>query len=94
MGCDDMFLYSQYYLKLVNGLAKGNKMVDRGKYVEICTPFICNYGLFCFIFDNYIDGKNRIVHEVMPILNIMGIKYNLILGNSKELRKITYDYDV
>jgi 2-C-methyl-D-erythritol 4-phosphate cytidylyltransferase len=33
-------VYSQYYMKLVNGLLniKTNQFVDRDDYVEICTP--------------------------------------------------------
>jgi 2-C-methyl-D-erythritol 4-phosphate cytidylyltransferase len=108
---NDTCLYSQYYLKLVNGLAvkilnnnnnnnnnsNNNtkyEMIDREQYIEVCTPVCCNYYLFYFIFMNYIDKPNRIVYEILPILNLFNIKYNMIEGSYKYLRKITIMDDV
>jgi 2-C-methyl-D-erythritol 4-phosphate cytidylyltransferase len=91
------FLYSQYYLKLVNGLYKKTspgEMVDRDQYIEICTPLAANFKLFDFIFSNYIHKPVRITYEHISILDLLKIKYNLIMGSHKHLRKITYIDDV
>lgn len=90
--------YSQYCIKLVNGLAKQEydniEMVDRDKYIEMCTPLCANFYIFYFIFMNYIHKSNRIVYEHLPILNILKIKYTLIPGNYLYLKKITYYDDI
>ena len=96
----DTYLYSQYYLNLVNGLYKkgsdsgDGKMVDRDQYIEICTPVAANFDLYYFIFMNYMNKQNRIIHEHISILDLLKIKYNLILGSSTHLRKITYVNDI
>jgi 2-C-methyl-D-erythritol 4-phosphate cytidylyltransferase len=89
-------LYAQYYMKLVNGLfnKETNKMVNRDDYVEICTPIVANFELFYFIFMNYICKEKRIVYEHIPILTILGIKYDLIEGSYENLKKITYFNDI
>ena len=85
-------------MKLVNGLAKKEfiniEMVDRDDYIEICTPIAANFNLFYFIFINYINKSNRIVYEHIPILDILKIKYNLIMGSYTYLRKITHFDDI
>jgi len=94
---NETYQYSQYYLKLVNGLVKKNKQYeirDRDKYIEICTPICCNYNLYYFIFMNYIGNSKPFSTELLPILNLMNIPYNFIEGYYKNLRKITYIEDV
>jgi 2-C-methyl-D-erythritol 4-phosphate cytidylyltransferase len=91
------FLYSQYYLELVNGLYKKGffpEFVDRNGYLEICTPIAANFELYYFIFSNYIKLSNRITHEHISILDLMKIQYCLIPGLPRQLRKITYFNDV
>lgn len=92
------YSYSQYSLELVNGLAIKSEdtiePIDRSKYLEICTPISAHFNLYYFIFKNYISKKNRIVHEPMPIFNLLKIKYNLIKGSYKYLRKITFTDDL
>ena len=53
-------LYSQYYLNLVNGLAKrvesgGYEIVNRSDYIELCTPLIADYKSYSDIFKRYVD---------------------------------------
>jgi len=91
-------LYSQYYLKLVNGLAKKElsnyEIVNRDDYIEICTPICINFKLCYFIFKNYMDIKNRITYEFIPILDLLKIKYKFIEDSYKYLRKITIKDDL
>jgi len=93
-------LYSQYYLKLINGLMNIDidngihEIVDRDKYIELCTPLCINYHIFDFIFKNYMDKENRITNEFIPIMKLLDIKYNFIEGHYKYLRKITTIDDV
>ena len=90
------YLYSQYYLKLTNGLMNldNNTIVDRNKYIELCTPLCINYKLFNFIFTNYIEKNKSITSEFIPILQLLNIKINLIEGHYKYLRKITTRDDI
>ena len=90
---NDDSLYSQYYLKLVNGLYK-DKMLDRDQYKEICTPLVSNFDLFYFIFLNFMKLPNRIVYEHISILDLLKINYKLIHGNYNYLRKITFKEDL
>ena len=94
----EKFLYSQYILKLVNGLAKktesGYEISDRSEFIEICTPQAVDYKLYDYIFRKYIDGPNKVTCELLPILDKLEIKYNLINGSLKYLRKITTIDDV
>ena len=97
--CDIGNLYSQYYMKLVNGLLKKNysgfEEVNRDEYIEICTPICSDFELFYYVFMNYIaNPENRICYEIIPLLNIMKVKYNLIEGFCRYLRKITVSEDV
>jgi 2-C-methyl-D-erythritol 4-phosphate cytidylyltransferase len=98
------FQYSQYYLKLVNGLAKKDKtkykiflkykIFDRDEYIEICTPVCCDYKLYYFIFMNYIGNKNLFTTEPLTILNLLNIPYDFVEAHHKYLRKITYLDDI
>lgn len=92
------FLYSQYYLKLINGLVKktdtGHEVVNRDQFIELCTPQIIDYGLYNFIFRKYIDGPDRIACEFITMANFFGIDYNLIEGHHRHLRKITTIHDI
>jgi len=94
---DDTF-YSQYYLNLTNGLLKcennQHEEVDRNDFIEICTPVCANFGLFNFLFSNYIKKEKRISWEIMPLLDLLKIKYELLKGSSQSLRKITTKDDL
>jgi 2-C-methyl-D-erythritol 4-phosphate cytidylyltransferase len=94
---DDTF-YSQYYLNLTNGLLKceNNRYeeVDRNDFIEICTPVCANFGLFNFLFSNYIKKERRICWEIIPLLDLLKIKYELLKGSSQSLRKITTKDDI
>lgn len=93
------YLYSQYCLKLVNGLCKkdyiGYNIVNRDDYIEICTPICINYNLFDFVFTNYMNSTNStnstniVSNEFIPILDILRIEYNMIEGKYNYLKKIT-----
>jgi 2-C-methyl-D-erythritol 4-phosphate cytidylyltransferase len=95
---NETFQYSQYYLKLVNGLAKKNKtkydIHNRDEYIEICSPICCKYNLYYFIFMNYIGNNKPFTNEPITILNMMNIDCNYIEGYHQYLRKITYIDDI
>ena len=89
--------YSQYVLKLYNGLLKINNLfedINRDDYIELCTPLCINFNLGYFIFKNYIAKNNRITYEFLPILKAMGITYKLEYGNISYLKKITTIEDI
>lgn len=92
------YAYSQYCLKLTNGLIKKNEnnieCLDRDQYLELCTPLIVDYHLFNFIFNTYIDQPNREHYEVLSVIDSFKIPYNLIEGSHKHLRKITTPEDI
>jgi 2-C-methyl-D-erythritol 4-phosphate cytidylyltransferase len=94
----ESFLYSQYVLKIVNGLVKktksGYEISDRTQFIELCTPQAVDYKLYDYIFRKYIDEPNKVTCELLPILDKLEIKYNLINGSVKHLRKITTIDDV
>jgi 2-C-methyl-D-erythritol 4-phosphate cytidylyltransferase len=99
--CENEFLYSQYCLKLTNGLIKKNtkntkniEFVDRNEYTEVCTPICINYELASFIFKNYIDNNDSITSEFLPIIDIMNIEYKLLFENTNVLKKITVIEDI
>jgi 2-C-methyl-D-erythritol 4-phosphate cytidylyltransferase len=95
---DDEILYAQYYLNLVNGLLKKidgkYEEVDRSEFIEICTPICANFELYEFLFSKYLKKENRICWELIPVLDLLNIKYELIEGNYKYMRKITTLEDV
>lgn len=87
--------YSQYCLKLTNGLMYYDyTTLDRDKYIELCTPICMNYKIFEFIFINFISKKNRYVYEFIDILKIYNINIDLFYGKYKFLRKITFSDDL
>lgn len=94
----EKFLYSQYVLKLVNGLAKkteyGYEISDRSQFIELCTPQAVDYKLYSYVFRKYIDEPNKVTCELLPMLDRLGVKYNLINGSVKHLRKITTIEDI
>jgi 2-C-methyl-D-erythritol 4-phosphate cytidylyltransferase len=83
------YLCSQFYFKLVNGLIKkgefGEEIADRNQYKELVTPQIIDYRLARDLFQGKIDKK---FCEVIPLLETLKIRYNLIEA-TRQLRKIT-----
>lgn len=92
LNMSDTYLYSQYCLKLVNGLCYGSEILNRDLYTELCTPICANFNMFYFIYVNYIKGN--VVQEHIPIMTLLGVKYNLVYGDYMSLRKITYFNDL
>lgn len=88
--------YSQYYLKLTNGLTQLNFIgdVNRDDYIELVTPLCINFILGSFIFDNYIKTENRITYEFINILRMLKIPCKMIEGHYNFLKKITTADDV
>jgi 2-C-methyl-D-erythritol 4-phosphate cytidylyltransferase len=65
-------LHSQYYLPIVNGLAKIGEsgsweIPNRDEYIQLCSPQITNFKLFKSIFREYIESN--IYCEVLPIVS-------------------------
>lgn len=89
-------LHSQFYLPLVNGLAKlttfGYKIPDRNDYIELCSPQITKFDIFKHIFNNYIDKGEEC--EILPVVSRFEMKYELIKGHYRYLRKITTLEDI
>jgi 2-C-methyl-D-erythritol 4-phosphate cytidylyltransferase len=96
-------LYTQYYIKLTNGLARFTQeqeleFVDRDKYIEICTPLCIDYQLFNKIMNDseYNQNGKRLFQEFIPVMNILNLqsKYHLLEGHYYFLRKITTTNDL
>lgn len=89
-------IHSQFYLPLVNGLAKstpfGYQIPDRKDFIELCSPQITNFYMFKQIFRNYIEKGDEC--EILPIVSRFEMKYNLIQSHYKYLRKITTLEDI
>jgi len=87
--------YSQYCLKLTNGLMdlKYNTL-DRDAYIELCSPICINFVLSDIIYFNFIKESNRYANEFIDIIKIYNIPIQLFYGNHKYLRKITYQDDL
>ncbi len=83
---NDSNVYSQYYLKLVNGLMniETQEFVNRDNYIEICTPLCINYNVL-----NKINKNKTKYYEFIPLIKELGLKYKLIEGHMSFLRKIT-----
>lgn len=83
--------YSQYYMKLVNGLIslENDCFVDRDKYIEACTPLCINYKLLKYIHNNYSK-----IYEYYDIIKTIKLKIVLIEGHYKYLKKITTKDDI
>jgi len=89
-------IHSQFYLPLFNGLAKKNfigyETPNRGDFIELCSPQITKYDFFKYIFRNYIEKGDEC--EVLPVVSRFEMKYNLIEGHYKYLRKVTTIEDI
>jgi 2-C-methyl-D-erythritol 4-phosphate cytidylyltransferase len=90
------YKHTQYYLELVNGLAKkselGWEIAPREEYIELCSPQITDFKLFKSIFKEWIEtGKEC---EILPVMSKLNLEFNLICGKSKYLRKITKIDDI
>ena len=92
----DTFLYSQYYMKLVNGLydIKTNQFVDRDSYIEICTPLCIDYKTLKCITQNSNSNTYVKMYEYIPELKKLNIPFNLIESYHKYLKKITTIEDI
>jgi len=91
------YAYSQYSIKLVNGLIKSKptyEFVNRDEYIEACSPVCINYNAFDFIFVHYISKPNRITHEFYSIIQLLHLKHVFVDGLHKHLKKITTIDDV
>jgi hypothetical protein len=89
-------LHSQFYLPLVNGLAKfttfGYQIPNRNDYIELCSPQITKFDIFKYVFNNYIEKGEEC--EVLPVISRFEFRYNLIQGHYRYLRKITTLEDI
>lgn len=96
LGSSKYYKHSQYYLPLVNGLARksesGWEIAPRENFIELCTPQITDFNLFKEIFDNYIEPE--IQCEILTCLSHFKLEPNLIKGHLKYLRKITTIDDI
>lgn len=89
------FAYSQYYLPCVDGIMDNlGNVYDNSKYLNLCTPVCGDFKLYYFLFNNYVKKQNNITYEIVPILNILQIEYNLIKGQSNILKKVTFAEDL
>jgi 2-C-methyl-D-erythritol 4-phosphate cytidylyltransferase len=88
--------HSQFYLELVNGLARKNELgwevAPREDFIELCSPQITDFEIFKYIFTNYIEAKKDC--EILPVICELNHSYNLIKGSSKYLKKITNIDDI
>jgi len=88
--------HSQFYLELVNGLARKNELgwevAPREDFIELCSPQITDFEIFKYIFTNYIETKKDC--EILPVICELNHSYNLIKGSSKYLKKITNIDDI
>jgi 2-C-methyl-D-erythritol 4-phosphate cytidylyltransferase len=89
-------LHSQFYLPMVNGLAKytpfGYQTPDRKDFIELCSPQITDFDIFKSIFKKYIEKGEEC--EVLPVISRFEFRYNLIQGHYRYLRKITTLEDI
>lgn len=93
----DSNIHSQYYLPIVNGLAKISKsgkweIPNRENFIQLCSPQITNFDFFKSAFREYIE--TNIYCEILPIVSNQDLKYNLIEGDLKFTKKITTIYDI
>ena len=89
-------VYSQYCIKLTNGLMnlENNEVLDRNKYLELCSPICIDFKICYDIFENCMkkdenNNNKREFYEFIPVLNILNLEYKLVEGHFKDLRKIT-----
>jgi len=89
-------IHSQFYLPLINGLAKKNffgyEIPNREDFIELCSPQITNFELFKTFFEKYIESGEEC--EILPIVSRFNFNYNLIQGHYKYLRKVTTLEDI
>lgn len=89
-------IHSQFYLPIVNGLAKktesGWTIPKREEHIQLCSPQITNFEIFSSFFEKSIYTRTEC--EILPIVSNLNMKYNLILGNYNRLRKITFFDDL
>lgn len=87
--------YSQYCLKLTNGLMdlKYNTL-NRDAYIELCSPICINFKLGDIIYLNFMKQSNRYNNEFIDIIKMYNIPIQIFYGNHKYLRKITYQVDL
>jgi len=89
-------LHSQFYLPLLNGLAElkdvGFVIPNRNDFIELCSPQITNFDLFKHIFKTYIQTGEEC--EILPVVSRFEMKYELIKGHYRYLRKITTLEDI
>jgi 2-C-methyl-D-erythritol 4-phosphate cytidylyltransferase len=91
----DKFIYSQYCMKLKNGLIHVNKysnetifdFVDRKHYIEACTPLCIDFEVAYTICMDYM-AYNK-VHEFLPIINKWDLPVHFIEESYNTLCKIT-----
>lgn len=90
------YRHSQYYMKLVNGLAKRNgfgwEIPNRDEFIELCSPQSTDWDLFKFLFKKYIEPREQF--EILPLLSQLELEPELIEGHYKHLRKITTPDDI
>jgi len=83
--------HSQYYLPIVNGLAQNSnghwEIPNRNDFIQLCSPQITDFKLFKSIFKNHIE--TGLECEILPVVSRSGLKFNLIEGNYRDLRKVT-----
>ena len=89
--------HSQYFLPLVNGLAKRNEsgfweIPNRDDFIQLCSPQITDFQIFNKIFNDYI--LTGLECEILPVASRLQLRYNLIKGNFNHLRKITTTDDL
>ena len=92
-------VYSQYCMKLTNGLMnlENNEVLDRNKYLELCSPICIDFKICYDIFENCMkkdENNQREFYEFIPVLNILNLEYKLVEGHLKDLRKITTREDI
>jgi 2-C-methyl-D-erythritol 4-phosphate cytidylyltransferase len=87
--------YSQYCLKLTNGLMdlKYNTLV-RDEYIELCSPICINFKLSEILYFNFMKKSNRQAHEFIDIIKMYNLPIQIYYGKYKYLRKITYQDDL
>jgi hypothetical protein len=88
-------LYAHYCQKITNGLFNyGADDIDRDDYVQLCSPLIINYKLAYFIYNNYMNDKNRITWEFIFIIKLLNLDYEFLFDTETHLKKITYFNDI
>jgi 2-C-methyl-D-erythritol 4-phosphate cytidylyltransferase len=86
----------QYYLPIVDGLAKKGKFgwetPNREDYIQLCSPQLTDLDLFKWAYDKYFSTGSHC--EMVQVMSLVSVEPKLIEGNLKDLRKITYLADI